>query len=570
LDLAAEKMLHHKNQSGSESILAVTYSGIKGLVAKSKWHIFWSHVGATGITGGLSTEAVHAGQAQDFGDDCAHAMEDFANASGFVIWGKNIAVTYPHSVPFVKMAQKKGARLLVIDPVHCETAKKADLFFQLKPGSDGMLALGIARLLIERGAIDEAFIDAHTNGFEEYSQLVRSTSIAQVCTATQLAPLQIEQLAEFYATCKPLNTMAGLGIGYWRNGGATIRLIDALAAITGNIGVPGGGVYTDASAADGLDLSDLSQPNNRKILLPRLGDEILDATDPPIKMAWIAGANPAATAPDTSRVDQALSGLDFLVVVDQFITASARHADLFLPCTTYLEMNDLVKAFGHHWLGMTQQVVEPLGEARSDSEILEGMADRLGFGEALAGSTASWSSKILGELTNYGVTPDRLASKPIPNPMRETVRFRDKRFSTPSGKYEFIKEYVRKVDVNPKDTLRLMATKSVHMLNAQINERDLRDEPQVRTHPQTLLEQGIEDNQAVWVVSPVGRVRARITSDASARRDVLLFNPAAWRGDLQGVNQLRESVLTDLGQGAAMHETHVSLEGIKERKPEKS
>ncbi|MDJ0762402.1 MAG: molybdopterin-dependent oxidoreductase [Myxococcota bacterium] len=563
LDLAAEKLRYHMSLDGPESILAITYSGIKGLVAKSKWHIFWSTLGVTGVKGGLSAEAVHAGQALDFGGDCAHTMEDFENAAGFVIWGKNIAITYPHSIPFVKVARKKGAPMVVIDPVACKTAKQADQHLQLVPGSDGMLALGIARQLIKRGAVDQAFIDAHTVGFEQFAELTRAIEPDAVLRATGLTRDQVEALTDLYATCKPLCTMAGLGIGYWRHGSATIRLIDALAAMTGNIGIPGGGVFTDTSASDGLDLRDLSHPYPRKLRLPRLGEEILAAHAPPIKAAWIAGANPAATAPDTNRLDQALSGLDFLVVVDQFQTASSNHAHLFLPCTTYLEMDDLVRAYGHHWLGMCQQVVEPLGEARSDSQILEQMADRLGFGQALAGSTASWTSKLLGALTARGVTPERLAQGPTPNPMRHPVAFADKRFKTESGKFEFVTDYpCRPKEVGLDGSLRLMATKTIHMVNAQINERDLRDEALVRAHPQTLLEQGLLNEQRVLVKSSVGSVQARIFADETVLQDVLLFNPAAWRGDLQGVNQLRESIMTDLGNAAAMHETQIKLETV--------
>ncbi|RLB57742.1 MAG: hypothetical protein DRI90_17635 [Deltaproteobacteria bacterium] len=180
--------------------------------------------------------------------------------------------------------------------------------------------------------------------------------------ATDLSRDAIEAIAELYGSRRPLATMIGLGAGYWGNSGQSVRLIDALAAITGNLGVAGGGSQSDTSGAAGFDLSVFREaPRNqsRHVLLPRLGQAIAAATDPPLTVGWVSGANPVATAPDTRRVVEGLNTLDFLVVVDQFMTGTAELADLFLPCTTYLEMDDLVTAYGHHWLGRTQQVVPP-------------------------------------------------------------------------------------------------------------------------------------------------------------------------------------------------------------------
>jgi anaerobic selenocysteine-containing dehydrogenase len=564
LDLAAEKLDHHRARLGPLSVLGLTYSGIRGHVSKLLWRLFWRHFGGrTSTRGGLSVEAAFAAQYADFGAPATHAPEDLINAAGVCVWGKNLVVTRPHVWKLVRRAREQGAVLHVIDPVESATARKADRHYQIRPGSDAALAIGVARQLIERGAVDAEMIASHVIGFDAFCELVLSVSLDEVAGATDLPRQRIEELGELYAAVKPLATMFGLGPSYWRGGGATGRLIDALAALSGNIGVPGGGAHTDIDGGACLDYSALDgapRARQREVLLPRLGQEILAADDPPIRAGLIAGANPAATAPDTGRVVTALAALDFLVVVEQFMTATAAQADLVLPCATFLEMEDLVTAYGHHWIGMAQEVVRPLGEVKTDVQILQGLADRLGFGSELAGEPRVWIRQLLGPLVDRGVTPERLERGAMPNPDAAAVPFADRRFATPSGKVELVDALPAAEPELGAGELHLVATKSLMMVNAQINDKDLVDEPCARAHPQTLGDLGLEDGQPVWVVSPTARVRVRLAAERSVRRDVLLFNPAAWRGDLQGVNQLREAVVADLGDAAAMHETVVTLE----------
>jgi anaerobic selenocysteine-containing dehydrogenase len=562
LDLVAAKLAQARDTWGPKSILAVQYSGMRGWVAKVLAQLFWAKLGGVTLTrGGLSIEALKAAQAADFGTDDTHAPEDLANSRAVVVWGKNLAVTHLHWAAFVSEARKRGAKLLVIDPVSTATAKKADRHFQLRPGTDGLLALGVARRLLERGAVDAAFLAEHTAGFEAYRSLVFERTLSEVAAATDLSVNQIDEIADCYAGTKPVATLVGLGPSYWPHGGASVRLIDALATLTGNIGVSGGGVSTAFSRRPPFDWSmlDAAGPSaGRQLLLPQLGEAILGATDPALKVGWIAGANPAATVPDSSRVKAALQSLDFLVVVEQFLTATAEFADVVLPCTTYLETDELVTTYGHTWLGSAQAAVAPEGEARPDALIFQGLADRLGFGSALAGTPAAWMRRLLGPLAPHGVTAEALRERPRPNPLAPQVPFVDRRFPTPSGRFEFVGQFSPSAP-RPESSLHLVATKTLRMVNSQILPEDLPAEPTVVMHPERVSRLGLADGQRVRVVSTVGAVEARLAVDAAVRRDVVLFNPALWRGDLSGVNQLRESWVTDLGESAAMHATAVRV-----------
>jgi anaerobic selenocysteine-containing dehydrogenase len=563
LDVVSQKLARFRSESGPLSVLALSYSGIHSWVPRVLKQLFWAHFGgATTPKGGLSVEAVHAAQQADFGGEGTHAPEDMAQSAGFVVWGKNVALTRPHMMPFVKRARTAGARLIVIDPVRCATARQADVHLQLRPGSDAVLALAVGRLLLEQGAFDQSFVAAHVNGLEGYRKLALSRSLAEAADATGLRVADIEALASCYATVKPLATLIGLGPSYWRHGGVTVRLIDALSALSGNLGRPGGGVQTDVTRSAGLDLGLMRaapKTPRRELLLPRLGEEMLTAKDPPLRMAFVAGANPAATAPDTSRVLAGLRSLEFRVVVEQFMSATAAEADIVLPCTTYLEMDDLVTAYGHTWLGATQPVVPPRGEARTDGEILQALASRLGFGDALAGTPTELIARLLAPHRSAGITLDTLREAPRPIPDAVAVPFADHRFATSSGRVELVQQAPVLPAPLADGELHLLATKTVHMVNSQIDDEHLPHEPVARLHPDALRARTLSDGAMATVTSRVGRVRVRLLADASVRRDVLLLNPARWRGDLCGVNQLREALVTDMGDGAAMHDTRVRL-----------
>ena len=561
LDLAAEKLAYYRDNYGPLSVLVVNYSGMRGWFARIMARLFWAHFGGgTFSAGGLSTEAFDAAQELDFGADGTHDPEDLTNSSAFVLWGKNAYITHLHWTPFIDRARKRGAPLVVIDPVYTQTAQKADRFCQIRPGSDGMLAIGVARRLLERNAADETFIVNHANGFEPYRQLVFSHALEEVAAATDLTVEDVDEIAELYAAKKPLATIVGLGPSYWTDGGAKVRLIDALAAISGNIGVSGGGASTNFNARPPFDLSmldDAPRRQSRRVLLPRLGEDILATDDPPLKMGWIAGANPAASAPNSHRVKEGLRSLEFLVVVEQFMSATAELADLVLPCTTYLEMDDIVTSYGHSWLSLCRQVVPPLKETKPDGEIMQALARRLGFGGALAGEPDAWIRRLLAPLAHEGVTLEGLLRRPLRNPLAPAVPFAGRRFRTPSGKFEFIGQF--SPAGNRPDGLHLVATKTRRMLNSQILPEDLPEEPVVRVNPATMSRLGLDDGRQAWVASGVGEVKVRLQADERVRTDVVLFNPAAWKGDLSGVNQLRETLLTDIGNGAAMHETTVTL-----------
>jgi anaerobic selenocysteine-containing dehydrogenase len=216
-------------------------------------------------------------------------------------------------------------------------------------------------------------------------------------------------------------------------------------------------------------------------------------------------------------------------------------------------------SYGHNWVGVCRQVVPPRGETRCDREILQLLAQRLGFGAALAGSAEDWMRRLLGPLATQRFTLEALRERAQRNPQGAPVPFADRRFPTPSRRFTFI-DHFEPTSTRPGDhELHLVATKTLKMCSMQAETEELPAEPVARLHPDTLAAFELSPGDPVLVESRTGRVRARTVADAKLRHDVLLINPSLWKGDLVGVNQLRESFLTDLGYGAAMHETRVTV-----------
>ena len=437
---------------------------------------------------------------------------------------------------------------------------------RIRPGADGLLAIAVGKVIKDTDRVDGRFIDSHTVNYPEYCQLLDSYSLEE-CAAAADVPLEtIRQLADIFTEQKPANVLQGLGTNYWKFGGENWRLINALAAISGNVGTPGGGanyIINGPEAYDFSFLSEYSAREHRTFLLPNMYNSIRDLTDPPIKMGWIAAANPIGSAPNSAKNREALESLDYLIVSDQFMTETALCADLFFPVTTYLEEEDLHASHWHNYLGPVNPVVPPRGEARPDMWIFQQLAERLGFGEKLAGEPKYWLLKLMTKLEKHGVTLERLQQGPIKNPEAVQTAWADGRFYTESGKYEFITGYGYQPEPIGEDyPFRLLSTKTNRILNTQVLAKDLPELPWVLMHPEVLDKLGMSENEEVRVVSSVDSIQALAAADDTLRRDVVFVIPTVWQNDGGGVNRLRNDTMSNLGPTAAMCETMVRVERL--------
>ena len=361
LDRIAETMLRIRQEDGGAAILHYRCGGSLGLMKHISDYFFEQFGPVAMKSGDICTGAAEYAQVADFGDFDSHDLFDLLNSKTIILWSKNPFVSQVHLIPVLKEAKKRGAKIVLIDPIHHQATTIADHFLQVRPGGDMALALGTARLLFEQGKHDST-ARSFCNHFDEFQSLAFSRELAEWSELADVGIDQIQILADLYSN-RPASIVLGWGLQRRANGATSIRAIDALAAISGNMGIPGGGVSSYFKRRGAFDNSFIkgAAVAPRTIPEPLLGRGILEANDPPIRMVWVTAANPVVMLPESDTVARALRSRELTVVVDSFMTDSARCADIVLPTTTMLEEDDLVGAYGHHWISNVTPVVPQPG-----------------------------------------------------------------------------------------------------------------------------------------------------------------------------------------------------------------
>ena len=233
----------------------------------------------------------------------------------------------------------------------------------------------------------------------------------------------------------PTTIVVGWGMGRRGNGAGIVRVLDALGAITGNIGVPGAGVSYEVNRRRAFDLSFLRNNAPRFISEPMIGEQILAASDPPIRAVWVTAANPITMLPDSATIARALETRELVVVVDSFLTDTAERAHVVLPTTTLLEDDDILGSYGHHYIGVSRPVVPPPANVRTDLEIMQALAARVGLGDVIAGDARVWKRRVLGNVDKHGITLEQLEQHGVmKHPLVPGPVFAGRRFATPSGR----------------------------------------------------------------------------------------------------------------------------------------
>lgn len=387
LTMIANKMIALNKQYGSN--LATGYNKFSGNLGVLHYAVegFFNSIGPHSKPIGdpcLTTGA----NAVDYtlGEITSPDPENMANANLIVIWGANPAVTNIQQMKFIYQAKDNGATVIVIDPIYTNTARMADIYIQIKPGTDGLLALTIAKLLIEHDELDHDFIDKHAIGWESFkSYLEEQISLQEAIEHTGVSFEAMQELANLYAQRKPCATWTGFGLQRHPNGGESIRAINTLVAISGNHSKTNGGLFYAHYHLLNLPLNLLHHkgPKHPKINKSREIDinfypnEALKLTDPPLKLLWIASRNPFSQDQNIKGWEELFKQLELIVTVDLFMTKTAERSDLVLPATTHFESYDLNLSYWHYWLSLNQQAIPPYYESKSDLEISRLLAKKL-------------------------------------------------------------------------------------------------------------------------------------------------------------------------------------------------
>ncbi|HEX4382880.1 MAG TPA: molybdopterin-dependent oxidoreductase [Myxococcales bacterium] len=546
LDFAARELLRIRAESGPSAIFHYRSGGSLGALKHLSDYFFGRFGPVTVKSGDICSGAGDAAQMLDFGEEDAHDIFDLYNSRNILLWGKNVVVSSPHSVPVLKAAK---ARKTLIDPVWNKTANLCSGFIQPRPGGDFALAMAVARVLFERGWVDPA-ASSYCDNLDEFRALADARSIGDWCLEADVEPPVAVELASRLRE-GPCAILVGWGMARRQNGGAIVRALDALCAISGNLGVPGGGVSYYFKRRKTFDMSFTACKPPRTVLDPLFGPQVLAMQDPPIRAIWITAGNPATMLPGAAQVDQALRSREFVCVVDPWLTDTARAATLVLPTTTLLEDDDLMGAYGHHYVGASKPVVAPPPGVLSDLQILQQLAPRVGLGGLLDGTPREWKQRILRK--DAGFTVQDLEEKgPQRSALSAKVLYADRKFATPSGKVNLMTGAPERARVTEVYPLYLMALSTDKAQSSQWSKGPPPGPPLVTVHPDSAA--GIPDGAVARLESAVGGITVRVKHDQRQRRDVALMAKGGHLRTGSSANLLSRARATDIGGGGALYD----------------
>jgi anaerobic selenocysteine-containing dehydrogenase len=593
---------------GGEAILPYSYGGtLATLSCSSMDHRFFHRLGASQLERTICSAAGEAGLKSVTGVKLGTEPEQFRHSRYILAWGANIHGNNVHLWPFIKEARRKGAQLVVIDPYKTRTAKCADWYLPINPGTDAALALGMMHVIVGEGLHDAGYVSKYTLGFEQLQEKVRSYPPEKVAKWTGISEDDIRKLAREYATQRPAVIRVNYGVQRSEGGGMAMRAITMLPCITGSWKEVGGGLQLSLSGAWGLqrtilDRPDLMQSSLRRparvVNMVELGKALNSLSDPPVKALFVYNSNPAAVCPDHNQVIRGLRRTDlFTVVHEQFFTDTADYADIVLPATTFFEQKDLQTAYGHYYLQMSDQAIDPLGECRSNVEMFRGLAEAMGFEEACFRDSVDvmidqaltspnpWLKEIdRGKLERDGHIRLNFASSSKPGAKDAPfLPFAEGGFQTPSGKAELynpslaaqgldpVAEFIPPEESRHSHTaqsfpLELLARKADNFLNSTFSNLpsvQIMEEPGVlEIHTSDAAKRGIHDGDSVRVFNLRGEqvLRARVNGAVQPGVVAAALNWAKLSPGGSNINVLTSEKLTDMGNSATFYSVLVEVE----------
>ena len=593
------------DQFGAESILPYSYSGTLGLVQMSVASArFWNRLGASQLERTICCAASAVAVEATLGARRAAPYDHVMDSKLIVIWGHNPFSTAPHFMPHLRQAQRQGAKLVVVDPVLTGTAKSADLHIAPLPGTDGALALSIAHLIVRNQLHDENWLAANTVGWAELRERLAEYPPSRAAKVCGIAESQIHELAQLYASEKPGLIKIADGIQRNLNGGQAVRAICALPALTAQYGVRGGGLSYATSGYYQWDVEAVGHasecpPRGRSVNMTRLGQALhQEVNNPPIKSLYVFGANPVASNPNARLIVEGLRQDDlFTVVHELFLTDTADYADLVLPATSQLEQTDLHRGYGHTYLTYNHAAIKPLGESKSNWDVMRLLAAEMGFDEPWLSHEADAviDEVLTATAGNYdflkGLNLQRLrAETTVAVDVPDEIPFADLRFPTPSNKIELYSKSLlnrsidplpcfgdgedsvqppRNADVTVAGPLCLVTGASHHFVSSSLaNHPDLRREagdPILEIHPQDATSAGIQTDDLVTVANRRGRLTLRAVVTDRVRPGVVASPKGywpkmdPWRNGNPGrnINWVTSDLLADMGGQSTFHSTRV-------------
>jgi anaerobic selenocysteine-containing dehydrogenase len=588
---------------GAQAILPYSYSGTLGLVQMTVSSArLWNRLGASQLQRSICGAAAEHAVEATLGKRWSQPYADVSQSKLVIVWGHNPVSTAPHFMPFLRAAQRNGCRVVVIDPRRTLTARSADWHLAPLPGTDGALALGLAHLLVAEELHDAAWLERNAIGWPLLRERLAAFPPERVAAITGLEVSALRTLARLYGTVRPGLIKIADGINRNRNGGQNVRAMCALPALTGQYGLRGGGLSYSTSGYLQWDKEAVHHwpecpAPGRTVNMNRLGAALLgEATNPPIQSLFVFGANPAASSPNAGRIVQGLCREDlFTVVHELFLTDTADYADIVLPATSQLEQTDLHKSYGHTLLTYNRRAIIPLGECKSNWEVMGLLAKAMGFQEPwLQQSPDEVIEEVLNATAAHnpalsGITLQRLKGDgAVPLGLEEPTPFAQGHFPTPSGKVELFSQTLAEEgidplpgnfaeqpddgsatvlahDWDPAAYLNLVTGAAHHFVSSSLaNQPGLvngEGEPFVEIHPADAAARGIRHAEMVIVENGRGWCRLRAVVTDAVRPGVVVSPKGRWckRSGGRNVNWTTPDTLADMAGQSCFHSNRVWL-----------
>ncbi len=592
---------------GSEAILPYSYGGTLGAInGASMDRRFFGRLGASQLERAICSAAGEAGLISVLGVKLGTEPEQFVHSRYIIAWASNIHGNNVHLWPFIEEARRKGAKLVVIDPYRTRTAACADWYLPINPGTDGALALAMMHVIIAEDLHDADYVAKYTLGFDELREKVKNYPPERVAHWTGISAADIRKLAHEYATVRPAVIRLNYGVQRSEGGGMATRAIAMLPCITGSWKEVGGGLQMSTSGAFGLNKVSLTRPNlkpdglhhpPRSVNMVELGKALNTLSNPPVKALFVYGSNPAAVCPNHNEVIRGLKRPDlFTVVHEQFFTDTTDYADIVLPATTFFEHKDLQTAYGHYYVQVSDQAIEPLGECRPNVELFRALAARMGFNDACFNE--SIDQMIDGALDSsnpwlQGITRERLQREPQVrlnfSGQSETsepfLPFAGGNFQTPSGKAELYSEAIKALGLDPVAEfappeesrhgarsafpLELLGRKADNFLNSSFSNltsiQAMEEIDILEISSTDARTRGITNGDTVKVFNRRGEIFLKARVDGAVQPGVVSakLNWAKLGAGFRNINVLTSEKLSDLGNSATFYSVLVEVESAE-------
>ena len=567
-----DRLISILNNEGPASIIHLSDAGHCGLLKNIDKAFFNSLGGITKSVGSLCWGAGIEAQRLDFGKILSHDPTDHLNSSSIIVWGRNPVYTNVHLVPFLQEAKKKGINIIVIDPIKTATASLATHFYQIKPQSDGYLAMAMAKLVLEKGLMDNKFLNKYCKDYDKYKAELDKIPFKVLAASTGLSEEELHQLTELYANnSKASSIILGYGLQRYPNGGNNIRLIDALAALTGNIGISGGGVsYANQYINQWIDwqyVYNTQEQEGPTFVKSTFADYVLKERINEIKGIFITRGNPVLQLPDTSKALEAFKSIPFKVTIDHFMTDTAENSDYILPCTHIFEEEDfLFSSMWHSYFNYTEKVFEADVNVKSEFQIFKALGEYMNlceFSRKYPDERYYLEKALSSLLKNMDLSLDDIRGKNLKLKGND-IPWLNKLFCTPSKKFEFIKPEIQILDreSSVEFPLQLITLHPKHSLHSQ-HFRTVEDHlPKVYCNQTLLDSMNIKPGEAVGVKSVDGEIKCITTIDDGIPIDIIVIYEGWWL-KAQGINKLTPIGFSDIGNQAIYNHCFCRIESLQ-------